>query len=84
VTYLITALRIAATETAEAHGIKECPALAAFHVGITRVEGNALRGAAVIRALELTRENLHWRGPARQTQRFGKAPSRSAHMSHPG
>ena len=56
VTDLITALRIAAAEAAEAHGIKECPALAAFHVGITRVEGNALRGAAVIRALELIRE----------------------------
>jgi hypothetical protein len=56
VTDLITALRIAATEAAEADGIKECPALAAFHVGITRVEGNAVRGAAVIRALELIRE----------------------------
>lgn len=56
VTDLIVALRIAAAEAALATGIPDYPTLAAFHVGITRVEGDNLRGAAVIRTLELIRE----------------------------
>lgn len=33
-----------------------CPALAAFHVGITRVEGEDLRGTAVVRIRELLQD----------------------------
>lgn len=56
VTDLIVALRTAAAEATVASGIPGYPALAAFHVGITRVEGDNLGGAAVIRILELVRE----------------------------
>jgi hypothetical protein len=47
---LIAALHAAA---GSALGGQQYPALAAFHVGITRVEGDFLRGAAVIRICEL-------------------------------
>lgn len=49
---LIMALHTAAAAALTA---PQYPALAAFHVGITRVEGDYLRGAAVIRICELLR-----------------------------
>ena len=56
VTDLIPALHAAAAEASGAWAVPHHPALAVFHVGITRVEGDDLRGAAFIRIRELLRE----------------------------
>jgi hypothetical protein len=53
---LIAALYAAAAEAGASCTTPRAPALAAFHVGITRVEGDYLRGTAVIRIRELLRE----------------------------
>jgi hypothetical protein len=53
---LITALSATAAEASACCAMPCAPALAVFHVGITRVEGDDLRGAAVIRIRELLRE----------------------------
>jgi hypothetical protein len=54
---LISALREAATEAcAGGEARRRRPALVVFHVGITRVEGDDLRGRAVTRLMRLARE----------------------------
>ena len=53
---LIRALRRAATEACAGQIWRRTPALAVFHVGITRVEGDDLRGSAVARVMRLARE----------------------------
>ena len=52
---MIAALHAATAQWGGASGPACGPALAAFHVGITRVEGDDLRGAAVTRIRELLR-----------------------------
>jgi hypothetical protein len=61
VTDFIAALHTAADRHGEVGGsgrpgAQRTPVLAAFHVGITRVEGDSLGGPAVIQALELLRD----------------------------
>jgi hypothetical protein len=56
VTDVIAALRIAAAEAKVASDLPDYRAIAAFHVGITRVEGDDLRGSAVNRVSELVRD----------------------------
>jgi hypothetical protein len=50
---LISALHSEAAEAAAQHPGAPGPVLAAFHVGITRVEGDAIRGSAVTRIIGL-------------------------------
>jgi hypothetical protein len=52
---LIAALRAESAKAAE-HVALTAPVLAAFHVGITRVEGDGLRGSAVTRIVGLLRD----------------------------
>ena len=52
---LIGALHTAAAEASTTSRAPQRPAVAAFHVGITRVEGDCLRGKAVTRIRELVR-----------------------------
>jgi hypothetical protein len=56
VTDMVAALRAATTEASTVNGTAHAPALAAFHVGITRMEGDDLRGAAVTQSQELIRD----------------------------
>jgi hypothetical protein len=56
VTDLIAALHRAATEAAAGHPGMRATVLVAFHVGITRVEGDDLRGSAVTRVVGLVRD----------------------------
>lgn len=53
---LIGALHRAATEAVAGRPGIGAPILVAFHVGITRVEGDDLRGSAVTRVVQLVRE----------------------------
>jgi len=53
---LISALRQAATEACAGETGRPAPVLVVFHVGITRVEGDDLRGGAVTRVMRLARE----------------------------
>jgi hypothetical protein len=56
ITDLIKGLFTAAIEARMDFMPSHAPVLAAFHVGITRVEGDDLRGTAVIRIREILRE----------------------------
>lgn len=53
---LISALYAEAAEAAVAHLGPPPRVLAAFHVGITRIEGDGIRGSAVIRIIGLLRD----------------------------
>jgi hypothetical protein len=53
---LIGALHRAAMEAVAGHPEIGAPVLMAFHVGITRVVGDDLRGSAVTRVVQLVRE----------------------------
>jgi len=53
---LITALCAATAEVSTVCGMPPAPALTAFHVGITRVEGECIKGPAVTRIRDLLRE----------------------------
>jgi hypothetical protein len=53
---LISGLRQAATEARAGEAGRRTPVLVVFHVGITRVEGDDLRGSAVTRVVRLARE----------------------------
>jgi hypothetical protein len=55
VTDLVAALHTAAAEVTGAEPAPPGPAVAAFHVGITRLVGDDLGGTAVVRARELLR-----------------------------
>lgn len=56
VTDLIAALRVTTAEAKATADVLDYRVIAAFHVGITRVEGDNLRGSAVNRVRELVRD----------------------------
>jgi hypothetical protein len=53
---LVTDLLVALRSLAEGGGVVSVPAVVAFHVGITQVEGDSLGGAAVTRIRALIRD----------------------------